>query len=244
LPDPLMPRYFALATDWPPARVEEVTRALTAGELKPVEAKRLLARSIVDLYHGDGAGRPPRPSSTGSSRPMRHRSDLPEFRPRPVQLRTRADPPRRRPARRRARDLEPRRQAPDQRGRGPPRTAPLSTTPTSPSPPTSSTERAAGGAPEVGAHPSSLLSTPGARPSASRPPGAHRTGPQLRRGAGTLMLMGPHTGLRGRSTPTLANAGVRHPRVECSAGPGQRASVPAVEAQTPVSRPACLDTAP
>jgi tyrosyl-tRNA synthetase len=56
LPDPLMPRYFALATAWDPDRAEEVTRALQAGELAPVDAKRLLARRIVDLYHGDGAG--------------------------------------------------------------------------------------------------------------------------------------------------------------------------------------------
>jgi len=56
LPDPLMPRYFALATGWPPDRVEEATRALTTGELKAVDAKRLLARTVVDLYHGAGAG--------------------------------------------------------------------------------------------------------------------------------------------------------------------------------------------
>jgi tyrosyl-tRNA synthetase len=56
LPDPLMGRYFLLTTGWHPDRVDEVTGALAAGDLKPVDAKRLLARTVVDLYHGDGAG--------------------------------------------------------------------------------------------------------------------------------------------------------------------------------------------
>jgi tyrosyl-tRNA synthetase len=43
-------------TGWLPERVEETLDDLGAGRLKPVEAKRLLARTIVDLYHGDGAG--------------------------------------------------------------------------------------------------------------------------------------------------------------------------------------------
>ena len=56
LPDTLMPRYFQLTTGWHPDRVDEVTADLAAGSLRPVEAKRLLARTVVDLYHGDGAG--------------------------------------------------------------------------------------------------------------------------------------------------------------------------------------------
>ena len=56
LPDELMPRYFLLTTGWHPDRVDEVVGELRAGALKPVEAKRLLARTVVDLYHGDGAG--------------------------------------------------------------------------------------------------------------------------------------------------------------------------------------------
>jgi tyrosyl-tRNA synthetase len=56
LPDALMPRYFLLTTGWHPDRVEEVTGALAGGDLAPVEAKRLLARTVVDLYHGAGAG--------------------------------------------------------------------------------------------------------------------------------------------------------------------------------------------
>jgi tyrosyl-tRNA synthetase len=56
LPDELMPRYFTLTTGWHPDRIDEVTGALADGSLKPVDAKRLLARTVVDLYHGEGAG--------------------------------------------------------------------------------------------------------------------------------------------------------------------------------------------
>ena len=58
LPDELMPRYFLLTTGWHPDRVDEVVGELASGALKPVEAKRLLARTVVDLYHGpDSEGR-------------------------------------------------------------------------------------------------------------------------------------------------------------------------------------------
>jgi tyrosyl-tRNA synthetase len=56
IPDPLMPAYFALTTGWRPDRVAEVTAALADGSLAPVQAKRLLGRTIADLYHGAGAG--------------------------------------------------------------------------------------------------------------------------------------------------------------------------------------------
>jgi tyrosyl-tRNA synthetase len=59
LPDELMPRYFLLTTGWHPDRVDEVVGELASGALRPVEAKRLLARTVVDLYHG--------PSSSGQS---------------------------------------------------------------------------------------------------------------------------------------------------------------------------------
>lgn len=56
IPDPLLPRYMLLATGWHPDRVEAETARLASGELHPNAAKRLLARTIVDLYHGEGAG--------------------------------------------------------------------------------------------------------------------------------------------------------------------------------------------
>jgi len=56
IPDDLMPRYFQLTTGWLPDQVEATLAALGSGELAPVAAKRLLARTVVDLYHGSGAG--------------------------------------------------------------------------------------------------------------------------------------------------------------------------------------------
>ncbi len=56
IPDGLMPKYFELATGWLPGQVSATIEALLSGDLPPVEAKRLLARTVVDLYHGDGAG--------------------------------------------------------------------------------------------------------------------------------------------------------------------------------------------
>ena len=56
LPDELMGQYFDLATAWSLERSAAVRADLASGALRPVEAKRLLARAVVDLYHGDGAG--------------------------------------------------------------------------------------------------------------------------------------------------------------------------------------------
>jgi tyrosyl-tRNA synthetase len=56
IPDSLLPRYMLLATGWHPDTVEAETARLASGELHPNAGKRLLARTIVDLYHGEGAG--------------------------------------------------------------------------------------------------------------------------------------------------------------------------------------------
>jgi tyrosyl-tRNA synthetase len=56
LPDELMAQYFELATAWTLEQAEQTQRSLASGTLAPVDAKRLLARTVVDLYHGDGAG--------------------------------------------------------------------------------------------------------------------------------------------------------------------------------------------
>jgi tyrosyl-tRNA synthetase len=52
-----MPAYFQYATDWPPEQIADLTRKLAAGELHPNAAKRLLARSVVELYHEPDAGK-------------------------------------------------------------------------------------------------------------------------------------------------------------------------------------------
>jgi tyrosyl-tRNA synthetase len=56
IPDPLLPMYMAHATAWPPERIDEVIADLAAGRLHPNVAKRLVGRTVADLYHGAGAG--------------------------------------------------------------------------------------------------------------------------------------------------------------------------------------------
>ncbi len=56
LPDQLMPQYYALTTGLDPDEVADVVNALESARLAPVDAKRRLARTVVDLYHGRGAG--------------------------------------------------------------------------------------------------------------------------------------------------------------------------------------------
>jgi len=55
IPDDLMPKYFELTTGWHPDEVKDVTDRLATGDLTPVDAKRLLAGTVVGLYHGDRA---------------------------------------------------------------------------------------------------------------------------------------------------------------------------------------------
>ena len=55
--DELMPEYFELTTGWHPDRVAEVLGEVErAAPADRARLKRLLARTVVDLYHGDGAG--------------------------------------------------------------------------------------------------------------------------------------------------------------------------------------------
>jgi tyrosyl-tRNA synthetase len=56
IPDELLPMYLQYTTAWPQARIDEVVGALKAGDEHPNAVKRLLARTVVDLYHGKGAG--------------------------------------------------------------------------------------------------------------------------------------------------------------------------------------------
>lgn len=56
IPDALLPEYLQYATAWDQARIDEVVAGLAAGAAARAAAKRLLARTVVDLYHGAGAG--------------------------------------------------------------------------------------------------------------------------------------------------------------------------------------------
>ena len=58
VPDELIATYRLLALDFfrDPAEAERVEKGLADGSLDPWQEKRRLAREVVDLYHGDGAG--------------------------------------------------------------------------------------------------------------------------------------------------------------------------------------------
>jgi len=53
--DDLMLKYMELATDIPADEIDLLRRRLSAGELHPRDAKMLLARTLVRLYHGEKA---------------------------------------------------------------------------------------------------------------------------------------------------------------------------------------------
>ena len=55
IPDEAMSQWFELATDLPMEQVEAVRSGLADGSQHPGEAKRLLARSIIALYHSPEA---------------------------------------------------------------------------------------------------------------------------------------------------------------------------------------------
>jgi len=57
IPDEVMPQYFELATAWGPDRVAEAIAEIERAEpAHRAGLKRELARTVVDLYHGEGAG--------------------------------------------------------------------------------------------------------------------------------------------------------------------------------------------
>lgn len=57
IPDTLMPQWFHLATELSNDEVERVITGLAGGEIHPRDAKRLLARSIVELFWGEDAAK-------------------------------------------------------------------------------------------------------------------------------------------------------------------------------------------
>ncbi len=55
IPDAVMPAYFEYATEVPLAEIAAIRRGLDDGTLHPRDAKRRLARAIVELWHGADA---------------------------------------------------------------------------------------------------------------------------------------------------------------------------------------------
>ena len=56
IPDGLIPKFLRLSTALDPSEVDDVERGLADGSVGPNDAKRRLAREVVDLYHGPGSG--------------------------------------------------------------------------------------------------------------------------------------------------------------------------------------------
>ena len=56
IPDHLITKYLLLAADLDPWEVARIEAGMVDGSVKPVEEKRRMARAIVDLHHGSGAG--------------------------------------------------------------------------------------------------------------------------------------------------------------------------------------------
>jgi tyrosyl-tRNA synthetase len=56
IPDGLIAKYLRLTAPLDPSEVDAIDRGLDDGSVHPNEAKRRLAREVVDLYHGAGAG--------------------------------------------------------------------------------------------------------------------------------------------------------------------------------------------
>ncbi len=56
IPDRLIPTYLQYATAWTQPLIDEAVAHMGDGTLGPRDAKRLLARTVCDLYHGAGAG--------------------------------------------------------------------------------------------------------------------------------------------------------------------------------------------
>ncbi|WP_066051525.1 tyrosine--tRNA ligase [Robertmurraya korlensis] len=52
IPDELMIKYFELVTDLPPEQVQLMKEEINTGDIHPRDAKMLLAKTIVRMYHG------------------------------------------------------------------------------------------------------------------------------------------------------------------------------------------------
>jgi tyrosyl-tRNA synthetase len=55
VPDELIAKYLRLCTDLPPGEVDDLEAGLADGSVHPNRAKRMMAREVVALYHGDAA---------------------------------------------------------------------------------------------------------------------------------------------------------------------------------------------
>jgi len=88
IPDSALPEYLELATGWHPDRVAEVLAEMQRTEGRErVRLKRLLARRVVDVYHGDGVGAAAEAEFDRVFKEHVSPSDVEEFVLRPEELR-------------------------------------------------------------------------------------------------------------------------------------------------------------
>ena len=80
LRDELMPVYFEWATDTPWAEAKRTVQSIKAGDLKPRDAKRLLARTIVDDLWGRGQGEAAERAFDSQFKERHAPGDMPRFR--------------------------------------------------------------------------------------------------------------------------------------------------------------------
>lgn len=78
IPDELIVRYLRLCVSLDPTEADEIERGLADGSLHPNDQKRRMARMIVDLYHGEGAGERAEAGFVAVHKEHRMPQDMPE----------------------------------------------------------------------------------------------------------------------------------------------------------------------
>jgi tyrosyl-tRNA synthetase len=79
IPDDALPMYLQYATGWQPEQVRDTVGGLADGTIHPNAAKRLLGRTVADLYHGSGAGADAEAEFDRVFKERQVPTDLPEF---------------------------------------------------------------------------------------------------------------------------------------------------------------------
>jgi tyrosyl-tRNA synthetase len=79
IPDDLLADYLQYTTAWDQARIDAAVAELAGGPSARAAAKRLLARTVVDLYHGAGAGTAAEAEFDRVFKEHAPPSDVPEF---------------------------------------------------------------------------------------------------------------------------------------------------------------------
>lgn len=77
--DDIIPMYFRLCSTLTVDEIDEIDAAFANGTADPYKMKRALARNIVDLYHGDGAGQLAEEAFDRQFKQNEVPDDVPEF---------------------------------------------------------------------------------------------------------------------------------------------------------------------